>query len=123
MTRGLLLLALAGCPSAARSPANPSSPRPATTQAVTLPPGPGTAVATLAPGAATPVVTGPMLITAINPGGSLSLAVAERCDGDVTWFSYSGGGLAVGAGQVLCARNDGPSQRTHGFSGEVRSPP
>jgi len=90
---------------------------------VTLPPGPGTATATLAPGTPTPVVTGPMVIIAINPGGNLSLAVAASCTGELTWFGYSGGGVAVGAGQVLCVRNDGLRERTHGFSGEVRSTP
>jgi len=118
------LLALAACASRAPAPPPVTGPSPpVTTQAVTLPPGPGTAVATLAPGAATPVVTGPMVIIAINPGGNLSLAVAASCTGELTWFSYSGGGVAVGAGQVLCARNEAPRERTHGFSGEVRSTP
>jgi len=117
------LLALAAC--RAHAPAPPASsagPPPAvTTVAVTLPAGPGTAVVTLAPDSVTPVVTGPMLITAINPGGNLSLAVAASCTGELVWFEYSGGGVAVGRGQVLCARTH--SQRTHGFSGEVPSTP
>jgi len=95
---------------------------PVTTQAATLPPGFGTVVATLAPNTPTPIVTGPMLISAINPGGSLTLAVGASCTGELVWFDYSGGGVAVGAGQVLCARSEG-RQRTHGFSGEVRSTP
>lgn len=83
-------------------------------------PGPGTAVVTLAPGAATPVAEGPFLIEAINPGGSLDLAVAPSHDcGDpkLAWFSYSGGGTAVGSGQTLCARSQAGGLRTHGFSG------
>jgi hypothetical protein len=81
------------------------------------PPGPGTAVVTLPAHVATAVVDGPFSISTINPGGSLELAVAPThdCTTALTWFSYSGGGVAVNKGQTLCARSS--STTTNGFSG------
>jgi len=111
---------LAACHGAASSasPAvqGPAGPPPTDVQA--LPAGPATAVVVLQPGVPTPVLDGPFLVTAINPGSSMELAVAHShaCDGAV-WFAYSGGGVAVGKGQTLCARSGANGPRTNGFSG------
>jgi hypothetical protein len=119
----VLVFAVAACrPATPKAPAPEPEPGPAN-QLSGLPVGPATAVARLAPNVATAVVAGPFLITAINPGGSLELAVRHdaRCDDpDVVWFEYSGAGTAVGAGQVLCARSSASKTRTQAFSG--RSP-
>jgi hypothetical protein len=81
-------------------------------------PGPATHVVTLAPGAPTPIVRGPFEITTINPAGDLELAIAsgEACEG-VVWFAYSGGGAAVGEGEILCARSRRSEPVVQGFSG------
>ena len=61
---------------------------------------------------------GPFEITMINPGGEIELGIStsEACDG-VAWFSYSGGGAAVGEGEILCARSSRDAPVTQGFSG------
>jgi hypothetical protein len=69
---------------------------------------------------ATPIVSGPFAITAINPGGDLELALSA--DGacrtvGAGWFAYSGGGVSVGSDQTLCVRSSAHAPRTHGFSG------
>jgi hypothetical protein len=81
-------------------------------------PGPATHVVTLAWTKATPIMRGPFEITTINPGGNLELGISASpsCDG-VVWFRYSGGGAAVGDGEVLCARSYSPDPITQGFSG------
>ena len=73
---------------------------------------------TLAPGSPTPILRGPFEITTINPAGDLQLGIATSasCDG-VVWFHYSGGGAAVGDGEVLCARSSADEPVTQGFSG------
>jgi hypothetical protein len=80
--------------------------------------GPATHVVELAPGSATPIVRGPFEITTINPAGDLELGIAkdETCAG-VVWFAYSGGGAAVGEGEILCARSGRDTTVTQGFSG------
>ena len=95
-------------------PSAPATPR-------ELPParsGPATHVVTLAPGSPTPIVRGPFEITTINPAGDLELGISksESCEG-VVWFAYSGGGAAVGEGEVLCARSHRSAHVTQGFSG------
>ena len=113
----LFVVLVAAChPQAGNAPL-PSAPL----TARELPPaktGPATHVVTLTPGSPTPVLRGPFEITAINPGSSLELAIAtaETCAGAV-WFAYSGGGAAVGDGEVLCARSHASEPVTHGFSG------
>lgn len=84
-------------------------------------PGPATHVVELAPGSPTPIMRGPFVITTINPGGGLDLGMAkdpenESCAG-VVWFEYSGGGAAVGEGEIMCARSNRSGTITHGFSG------
>lgn len=82
--------------------------------------GPGTVVVRLSPNQPLAVLAGPFEVRTINPGGNLSMAIApdRRCDdSSLPWFSYSGGGVAVGTGQVLCVRSSAASAVTHGFSG------
>jgi hypothetical protein len=81
-------------------------------------PGPATHVVTLTPGSPTPILRGPFEVTTINPGGDLVLAISktESC-ADVVWFVYSGGGAAVGDGEVMCARSSASEPLTQGFSG------
>jgi hypothetical protein len=80
--------------------------------------GPGTIVVTLAPNAPTKIVDGPFAVSSINPGSRLVLAMGSTtCSGQLVWFEYSGGGVAVGAGQTLCARSSAHEPTTHGFSG------
>lgn len=112
-----LLVVLAAC-HAPSAPAVKSPVGPPPTDVQALPAGPATAVVVLQPGVATPVLDGPFLVTTINPGSSMELAVARShaCDGAV-WFAYSGGGVAVGKGQTLCARSGADGPRTNGFSG------
>jgi hypothetical protein len=76
----------------------------------------GTIVVTLAPNTPTSIVDGPFAITAINPGRELIVKIGA-CSSTAAWFSYSGGGIVIGAGQSLCARNVDSSPITHGFSG------
>ena len=111
-----LLVLLVACKS---QPGATSISAPATTRVV--PPaksGPATHVVELAPGSATPIVRGPFEITTINPAGDLELGIAkdETCAG-VVWFEYSGGGAAVGEGEILCARSGRDGKITQGFSG------
>jgi hypothetical protein len=89
-------------------------------QISTLAAGPGTVVVRLSPNQPIAILAGPFEVRTINPGGNLSMAIApdRRCaDPSLPWFSYSGGGVAVGAGQVLCVRSSSASAVTHGFSG------
>lgn len=103
MTRAALLALVASC-------ARPAAPPPRA-------PVPATHVVALTAGAAAPIVAGPFAVTAINPGSDLELSLVPgaTCRDDATWFAYSGGGVAVGPGETLCARTDKP--RTHAFSG------
>lgn len=103
MTRAALLALVASCaPATSAPPRNPTL---------------ATHVVALAASAATPIVAGPFAVTAINPGSDLELSLVPgaTCRDDAAWFSYSGGGVAVGPGETLCARTDKP--RTHAFSG------
>jgi hypothetical protein len=74
---------------------------------------------TLGDGVPTPILDGPALVNAINPGTDLYLALApsHRCDdAGVVWFGYSGGGVGVGPGQTLCARSIRHEPHTQAFS-------
>jgi hypothetical protein len=88
----------------------------------------GTIVATLPAGTSAAIVQGPFAISAINPGHELELAIGTTgaaggaCSGALAWFEYSGGGVTVGAGQTLCARNVAHETATHGFSGRGDAP-
>lgn len=84
-----------------------------------LPLGPASAVVTLEQEVPTAVARGSFLITAINPGERLDLAFAiQSCDEPgLVWFRYSGGGVAVGAGQLLCASSYAAGSVAHAFSG------
>jgi hypothetical protein len=115
--RWLWIAALLG---ACRPTGGAPAPRAPVTQRA-LPPartGPATHVVTLAPGSPTPIVRGPFEVTTINPGGGLELGIStsETCD-NAAWFAYSGGGSAVGEGEILCARSSRDAPVTHGFSG------
>jgi hypothetical protein len=76
-------------------------------------------VVALEPAARTAIVAGPVFMSSINPGGDLELALVpgDTCGGDEVWFAYSGGGVAVPAGQILCARSRAGERRVHAFSG------
>lgn len=122
LRRACALVVVAACHPAAAPAAASAGPAQAAppTAVAPLAPGPGTAVVTLAPDVPTPVLDGPFLVTTINPGSSMDLAVASSHDcGDakLAWFAYSGGGVAVGRGQTLCARSQARGPRTNGFSG------
>jgi hypothetical protein len=125
LRRALLLFALSSaCAAQPGRPVSASSPGAAAPSARVAPPaasGPATFVVTLAPGEATAVLRGPFVVTAINPGSVLELAVTSGADcGAVdAWFSYSGGGVAAAAGELLCARSVAAAPLTHGFSGDV----
>lgn len=126
MRRAALLVVLAACKSGggAAGPAAPVGPSP--TEVAPLTPGAATAVVVLHPHVPTPVLDGPFLVTTINPGSSMDLALApnHHCDDPkIVWFGYSGGGVAAGTGQTLCARSDAGVPRTNGFSGYDPSPP
>ena len=88
----------------------------------------GTIVATLPAGTSAAIAQGPFAISAINPGRELELAIGTTgaaggpCSGELAWFAYSGGGVTVGAGQTLCARNVAHDTATHGFSGRGDAP-
>ena len=110
MLRRFLFLAVlvAGCAPQAAAPAAPASPK--TTRYATE-------VVTIEPGGAVEILRGPLHVTSINPGTELRLAVAKgTCDG-ATWFAYSGGGVAVGDGELLCAWSQSSAPVSHGFSG------
>lgn len=117
----LFALVLVAC--GARTPLSPPplTARPAVDAIQALPDGPATAVVSLVPDVPTAVARGPFLITTINPGGDLTLGLATRaCDEPgLLWFSYSGSGVAVGAGQILCARSAGGEPRVQAFSGRT----
>ena len=97
----------------------------ASAPATTFGPGPNSAVVALAPGTPTAILVGPFRVTAVNPGTAieLSLVTGGACTSRALWFEYSGGGLAIGAGQVLCARNLMPTTVVHAFSGEGGAAP
>jgi hypothetical protein len=117
----LLVLPLVAC--SHRPVSSPRSsiwaPRPAFDATGELPLGPATAVITLELQVPTAVLHGPFLVTTINPGRDLVLAVASRaCDEPgLVWFDYSGGGVAAGAGQILCARSLRGDPQAQAFSG------
>lgn len=80
----------------------------------------GTAVVVLPPGAPTAILDGPLLVTTINPGSSMELAIASTGDctaSSLLWFSYSGSGVAVGVNETLCARSAADGPATNAFSG------
>jgi hypothetical protein len=112
------ILLLVACKASAPASA-PVAPMPVAQRA--LPPakaGPATHVIPLAPHTPTPIMRGPFEIITINPGGALVLGIAKDATcANVVWFSYSGGGAAVGEGEVLCARSSDGETVTHGFSG------
>jgi hypothetical protein len=114
---GALALLVACKSGGAGTPATaPVGPSP--TDVPARPPGPATVVITLQAHVATPVLDGPFLITTINPGSSMEMAIAtsHHCDEPaLVWFGYSGGGVAVARAQTLCVRTD--AARTNGFSG------
>jgi hypothetical protein len=98
---------------------------PSPTEIPVRPPGPATVVVVLQPRVPTPVLDGPFLVTTINPGSSMEMAIApsHRCDDPaLMWFAYSGGGVAVAAAQTLCVRTEADGPRTNGFSGYDPSP-
>jgi len=105
-------LALTACPSPPVTPA----PTPVAAAAAAQP---YARVVTLEPAARTAIIAGPAFVSSVNPGGDLELALVtgDTCGGDETWFSYSGGGVAVPAGQILCARSRADVRRVHAFSG------
>jgi hypothetical protein len=72
---------------------------------------------TLAPNTPTPIGDAPFAIASIQPGRELMFAIGACNAASLAWFSYSGGGIVVGAGQSLCARSVDASPATHGFSG------
>jgi hypothetical protein len=118
--RRLVFIILVACKHGGGGTAAPATAAAPVTQRELPPakPGPATHVVTLAPGSPTPIMRGPFEITTINPAGDLELGLAASpsCDG-VVWFQYSGGGAAVGDGQVLCARSSAGEPVTQGFSG------
>jgi hypothetical protein len=112
MRRLLPALLLAAC--SHRAPAvAPAAPPPIPTYA--------TPVVALAPAAATPIAEGPFEIRSINPGSDLALSLAPgaACTADAAWFVYSGGGVVVPAGHVLCARSAAEAPVAHAFSGQT----
>ena len=118
MKLSVLALMLVGC--AQRAPlSTPTTPHPAVDAIQALPNGPATAVVSLAPHVPTAVARGPFLVTTINPGGDLALGLATRaCDEPgLLWFGYSGSGVAVGDGQILCARSGRSEPGVQAFSG------
>jgi hypothetical protein len=98
----LLLVALVAC----------TRPAPAPVHVIRY----ATEVVEIAPGDAVSVLKGPFEVFTINPGSNLRLAVATSCD-DAAWFAYSGGGVAVGEGETLCAWSLAEEPAVHGFSG------
>ena len=116
----LLALVLAACAHPAPRSSAPTT-RPAVEAIQALPDGPATAVVALDPDVPTAVARGPFLITTINPGGDLALGLATRaCDEPgLLWFGYSGSGVAVGAGQMLCARSGRGERQVQAFSGRT----
>jgi hypothetical protein len=111
---GVLALAavgfLAGCPSPSPAPVAPVA---------AAAPNPIARVVTLEPDARTAIIAGPLMLSSINPGSDLELALVpgDTCGGDETWFAYSGSGVAVPSGQILCARSRAAQRVTHAFSG------
>jgi hypothetical protein len=118
------LLAVAACASRSAPAAQPTS-------SVALPrepPAPvrsyDTRVVSLTRGVATPILIGPFEITTINPAGGLELMLSGRGCGDASalWFSYSGGGVVVPAGETLCARSWRDGAVSQAFSGKGPAP-
>ncbi len=120
MRLALAVVVLAACKTTAPA-ASTSAPVFASANQVTvLPAGPASAVVRLTPGVPTAALAGPFEVFTINPGGDLVLAIAPspKCDDpQLSWFGYSGGGVAVGTGQFLCARSGSSAIRTQAFSG------
>jgi hypothetical protein len=118
--RAAALVVLAACAPKPLPPLPPYTQTPGVNLAI-VGPGPGTAVVTFSYGSATKVLDGPFIVTAINPGSHLELAVAVTtgCDDPrLAWVGYSGGGFAVAKGQALCARSvSGDTAVTQAFSG------
>ncbi len=116
MSRAALAAAvlLAACPAPAAAPVAPGA-APAASVAPTY----ATKVVALEPDAPTAIVAGPFAVTAINPGSDLALALVPgtACTADATWFGYSGGGVAVGRGETLCARSSAGATKVNAFSG------
>jgi hypothetical protein len=112
MRRLLPALLLAACSHRAPAAA-PAAPPPIPTYA--------TPVVALAPAAPTPIAEGPFEIRSINPGSELvlSLAPGAACTADAAWFVYSGGGVVVPAGHMLCARSGAEAPVAHAFSGQT----
>lgn len=106
------LIVLAACSHPAPVAA-PAAPPPIPTYA--------TPVVALAPTTPTPIAEGPFEIRSINPGGDLALSLVPgaTCSADATWFVYSGGGVIVPAGHVLCARSGADAAVAHAFSGQT----
>ncbi len=86
--------------------------------------GPASAVVLLAPGVPTAILVGPFQVTAINPGSELDLSIVSgsACAGRALWFAYSGGGVAVADGEVLCARSHAGAIQVDAFSGIGAAP-
>jgi hypothetical protein len=118
--RAVALVAMGACATKPLPPMHAYEQTPGVNVAI-VGPGPGTAVVTFSYGSATKVLDGPFIVTAINPGSHLELAVAVTtgCDDPrLAWVGYSGGGFAVAKGQALCARSvSGDATVTQGFSG------
>jgi hypothetical protein len=109
----LLAVALAACASQPAPAAAPATPVPTPTFA--------TPVVALVPATPAAIAHGPFEIRSINPGSDLvlSLAPGATCADDATWFAYSGGGVVVPAGHLLCARSAASGPVAHAFSGQT----
>jgi hypothetical protein len=118
------LLAIAACTGRAAPAAAPT----ASVALPSEPPAPvrsyDTRVVSLTRGVATPILVGPFEITTINPAGGLELMLSARgcADPSALWFSYSGGGVVVPAGETLCARSWRDGAVSQAFSGKGPAP-
>ena len=120
MRTAALALAFVACTHAAWTPAPLPTPTEPSPPPATFGAGPATAVVILPSSTPTAVLAGPFLVSAINPGRGLELAIAKdsACTDRALWFEYSGGGVAVAAGEVLCARQYAHgAPLVEGFSG------
>jgi hypothetical protein len=118
--RAVALVVLAACAKKPLPPLPPYTQQPGVNLAI-LGSGAGTAIVTFSYGGPTKVLDGPFVVTAINPGTHLQLAIAVAvgCDDPrLAWVGYSGGGFAVAKGQALCAASvSGDVTVTQAFSG------
>jgi hypothetical protein len=117
-----ILVLLAACtPTYATRP--PVAPERVTHRTPDAPTAATTIVVSLRADEVTAILHGPFAVTAINPGYSLYLGLAASADCATVprdgWFLYSGGGVVVGADQVLCARFQQNDDITMAFSGVV----